>query len=84
MRIENLADDVNSAIFYRSRASKFNVKAIGIGQTGLISFPGGSDAEHAKFVKAVRQACYRAKPMKFQVAVYDAYEKGCVAVRRVA
>ena len=65
----------------------FPVKKIGVGQTGLISWQEYKttrpDAEHDRFVKAVRQACYRARPMKFRVAVYDDYEAGCVAVMRV-
>lgn len=87
MRVENLDEKTNGRIFSRSRKASFPVKKIGVGQTGLISWQEYKttrpDAEHDRFVKAVRQACYRARPMKFRVAVYDDYEAGCVAVMRV-
>lgn len=69
------------------RGPSFPVKDLKIGQTGLISWleykDGRANANHEKFMRAIRQACYRAKPMKFKVAQYDDYEYGCAAVLRV-
>jgi len=87
VRVENLDDATNGRIFYRARKASFPVKDLKIGQTGLISWleykDGRANANHEKFMRAIRQACYRAKPMKFRVAQYDDYEYGCAAVLRV-
>lgn len=69
------------------RGPIFPVKAIPIGEVALFSWAeyqaSEPNATHGAFVKAIRQACYRAKPMKFRTAVYDDYEPGAVAVERI-
>lgn len=88
MIIKKFTKDELSGIFYQCRASKFNVKAIPIGDVALFSWQeykaDRPNATHDNFAKALRQACYRAKPMKFRTAVYDDYEQGAIAVERLS
>ena len=88
MKFGSFRAEQKEKIFARCRASKFNVRAIPIGDVALFSWneykSDRPNATHDNFAKALRQACYRAKPMKFRTAVYDDYETGAMAVERLS